>query len=160
AKPTDVLNVSKAQLMAGNTTHVGAYEVKVYQLATVQIPDADGDGILDSYDSCVGVPNGEDLDDDFHGVANACDHCPHSMRGEDVGMDGCARMPGAPKPQYQLDGKVDDESWMVASNGDLKLYASFNGKQLYLAMTGAKVGHDHVIYLRDPAANEPMLAAP
>ncbi|MCK6548731.1 hypothetical protein L6R52_23000, partial [Myxococcota bacterium] len=159
AKPTDVLTVTKQQLANGYTSSVGAYEVKVYQLSSTAIPDADRDGIVDSYDRCLGVANaaggaGQDTDDDFDGVSNACDHCASSAPGEDVGMDGCARTAGAPRPDYVLDGKVDDDAFLVAEQGDLKLYASFDGKLLYLALTGAKAGFDHVLYLRDVAANE------
>jgi glycosidase len=159
ANPSDTLMVTKSQLLAGYTAHIGSYETKVYQISNIAIPDADGDGIPDSFDSCIGVPNIDDGDDDFDGVANACDHCPSSMPGEDVGMDGCARAMAAPKPLYQLDGKIDDEGYLVAQQGDIKLYASFNGRQLYVAMTGAKAGSDHVIYFRDPSTNEPMQAA-
>jgi hypothetical protein len=127
---------------------------------TVAIPDADRDGILDSYDGCVGVPNGADEDDDFDGVPNACDHCGSSAAGEDVGMDGCARAAGAPRPTYVLDGKVDDGAFEVASNGGIKLYASFNGRELYLAMSGATIGSDHVLYFRDHAGAEAVSSAP
>ena len=155
ANPQDVLTVTKRQLLQGHTSQVGGHEVKVYQLGTVAIPDADRDGILDSYDSCVGVPNGRDgrdEDEDLDGVADACDHCPGTEIGADVGMDGCPRAAGAPRPSYVLDGRVDDEAFLVAENGDLRLYASFNGKLLYLALTGAQPGHDHLLFFRDGAS--------
>lgn len=160
AQPTDVLTVTKQQLLAGHTSQVGGYEVKVYQLGTVAIPDVDQDGILDSYDSCVGVPNSDDRDTDADGVGDACDHCPGSAAGSDGGMDGCSRSSGAPKPTYLLDGRVDDEAFLVAESGALKLYASFNGKQLYLALTGAVSGQDHLLYLRDAATALPSIVAP
>jgi hypothetical protein len=157
AQPTDVLTVTKGQLERGHTSQVGGHEVKVYQLATVAVPDADRDGILDSYDRCVGVPSGGDEDEDYDGVSDACDHCPGSPGLSDVGMDGCPRTPGAPKPDYRIDGVLDDEAFLVAEEGDLKLYASFNGKQLYLAATGARRGSDHMIFLRDdPSASAPL----
>jgi glycosidase len=159
AQPTDTLQVTKQQLLGGYTAHVGSYEVKVYQISNTAIPDADSDGILDSYDACVGVPNGDDADDDFDGVANACDHCGGSAPGADVGVDGCDRASGAPKPRYVLDGKIDDEAYKIAENGGVKLYASFNGKQLYVAMTGAKAGSDGVLYFRDPADGDALQTA-
>lgn len=158
--PSDVLTVTKQQLQGGHTSQVGAYDVRIYQLSNVQIPDKDGDQILDSYDSCVGVPNGEDYDDDYDKVANACDHCAASGTGEDIGLDGCARASGAPKAAYLLDGKVDDEAYLVSENQGVKLYASFNGKQLYVAMTGATAGFDHVVYLRDLSEGSTMSSAP
>lgn len=151
ADPSDVLTVTKQQLQNGHTSSVRGHEVKVYQLATVALPDADRDGIVDSYDRCVGVPNGADLDADYDEVPDACDHCPDSAPHADVGMDGCARASGAPRPVYVLDGQVDDGAFRVASEGGLELYASFNGRELYLAMTGATVGHDHLLFLRDQA---------
>lgn len=151
ADPSDVLTVTKAQLQRGHTSSVRGHEVKVYQLGTVAIPDGDGDGILDSYDRCVGVPNGRDLDEDYDEVADACDQCPGTAPHTDVGMDGCARAAGAPRPVYTLDGRVDDEAFLVAEQGELKLYASYNGRELYLALTGATVGHDHLLFLRDQA---------
>lgn len=152
ANPADTLTVTKQQLMNGHTSQVGSYEVKAYQLATVAIPDADRDTITDSFDGCVGVPNGSDNDGDFDGVPDACDHCATSAAGEDVGMDGCARQSAAPKPEYDLeDNRVDDSSYLIAENGDLKLYASYNGRVLYLAATGATIGHDHLLFLRDGA---------
>lgn len=160
AKPSDVLTVTKNQLLAGHTSHVGAFETKIYQLSNIAIPDRDGDEILDSYDTCVGVHNGEDFDDDYDHVANACDHCPASSSAEDVGLDGCTRTAGAPKNNYVLDGKVDDGAYLVAENQGLKLYASFNGKQLYVAMTGAVAGQDHVVYLRDLSESTALSPAP
>ncbi|MBI4818769.1 MAG: hypothetical protein HY791_21040 [Deltaproteobacteria bacterium] len=147
ANPRDILTVGKQQLQSGHIAPVGGYEVKVYQLGTVEIPDGDADGILDSFDGCVGVPNGSDQDDDFDGVPNACDHCASSTTREDVGMDGCARASGAPRPTYTLDGTLDDASYQVASGDGLTLYASFNGRVLYLATNGARPGRDHVILL-------------
>jgi glycosidase len=160
AKPDDVLTVTKSQLLGGHTSHVGAFETKIYQLSTAAIPDRDGDQILDSYDSCVGVNNGDDYDDDYDKIANACDHCPASTSNEDVGLDGCARMSAAPKGDYLLDGKIDDNAFLISENQGLKLYASFNGKQLYVAMTGATAGQVHVIYFRDLSEGTVLSAAP
>lgn len=160
AKPEDKLEVTKQQLLAGYTSNVGAHEVKIYQLSNVQIPDADRDGIADSYDTCVGVPSRDDEDEDADGVGDACDQCPGSPLGNDAGMDGCPRSTGAPRPRYALDGKVDDEAFLIAQEGEMKLYASFNGRQLYVAMTGAHAGADHVLYYRDLASSPALGPAP
>ena len=53
------------------------------------------------------------------------------------------------KAKYELDGIVDDESYLVAESNGMKLYASFNGRQLYVAMTSAEIGKDHVILVDD-----------
>jgi len=158
AKPSDVLNVTKGDLGGGHTSQVGSYEVKVYQIATVAIPDDDGDNILDSFDRCVGIDDGAAPDVDYDGVTDACDHCLDSAPHEDVGMNGCARTSGAPRPDYVMDGEIDDGAYLVAEEGELKLYASFNGRQLYLAMTGAQRGHDHAILLRDSAESASLAA--
>lgn len=159
ADPSDVLTVSKSSLLGGHTSNVGSYEVKIYQLATVPIPDADGDGILDSFDRCVGVAD-TGADADLDGVSDACDHCPESEWGSDVGMDGCPRNPGEARPKYEMDGVVDDEAYLIGENDGMRLYASFNGRRLYVALTGAKAGSDHVIYLRDGADAWPLQVAP
>lgn len=160
ADPSDTLEVSKASLLAGHTSNVGGHEVKIYQMSTIPIPDDDADGILDSYDGCVGVPSEDHEDADFDRVPDACDHCPDTTLGADVGMDGCDREAGAPRPYYTLDGAVDDDAYLVQQNDGLSLYASFNGKQLYLAVTGATDGHDHLVYLRDAAEAVAPIAAP
>lgn len=149
AQASDILNVSKSQLMNGHTARVGSHEVKVYQVATVAIPDDDQDEILDSYDQCLGVPNNVNTDSDFDLVPDICDQCPGSAPHLDVGVDGCVRSSSAAKPKYKLDGLVDDEAYLVAQNVDLKLYASFNGRELYLAMSSAKLGEDHVLFVDD-----------
>lgn len=149
AKPSDTLTVAKSQLRAGHTVSVGAYEVRDYLLSTVAIPDADNDQIPDNFDRCVGVTEDEEEDVDFDGVPDRCDQCAGTAIGADVGMDGCARAAGAPKPDYLLDGVVDDAAFQVAQDGELTLYASFNGKLLYLALTGATAGQDHFVFLRD-----------
>jgi len=160
ADPTDTLTVPKSQLMSGHTTAVKGHTVKVYQLATVAIPDGDRDGILDSFDRCSGVPSASDTDTDYDEIPDACDQCPTTAPGEDVGMDGCTRTAGAPRPVYALDGKIDDEAFLVSENAGIKLYASFNGKQLYLAMTGAEIGQDHLLFLRDQADPQAGLPLP
>lgn len=147
AAPTDAFEVTKTQLRNGFTAQVGGFETKAYQISTTIIPDADGDGILDSYDGCVGVPSGDAEDSDFDQVPDACDHCPQSAPGEDVGVDGCPRPAGAPRPKYRMDGQLDDAAFLIHEHEGLSLYASFNGRQLYLAMTGATVGHDHWLVL-------------
>lgn len=160
AQPSDTLTVTKQQLLGGHTSQVGSYEVKVYQLATVAIPDGDRDGITDSFDACLGVPDGSGSDADLDGVPDACDHCASSSAGEDVGMDGCTRASGAPRPAYVMDGRLDDEAFLISENGELKLYASFNGKQLYLAATAAVIGQDHLLFLRDQAEAQVPFTVP
>lgn len=158
ANPRDTLTVTKQQLQNGHVAPVGGFEVKVYQLTTTEIPDGDSDGITDSFDHCVGVANGSDGDADFDGVADACDQCAASVPHEDVGMDGCTRAAGAPKPEYAIDGRVDDAAYQVTSNEGLTLYASFNGRVLYLAGTGARPGRDHVVLFDED--DNPMEPAP
>lgn len=160
AKPSDTLTVQKAQLRAGHTVSVGAYEVRDYLLSTVAIPDVDQDQIPDSFDRCVGVADGEEQDGDFDGVPDRCDQCAATPLSTDVGMDGCARAAGAPRPDYQLDGVVDDAAYQIAQDGELTLYASFNGKVLYLALTGATAGHDHFLFLRDGEQATSLRAVP
>jgi len=159
ANPSDVLTVTKSQLTGGHTARVGSHEVKVYQLATVAIPDADEDGILDSYDVCLGISDSDNTDADFDNIPDLCDHCPGTAPYTDVGVDGCVRSATMAKAKYQLDGIVDDESYLVAESNGLKLYASFNGRQLYVAMTSAEIGKDHMILVDDQNKENPNLVS-
>src|SRR3954447_6073174 len=65
--------------------------------------DDDRDGVLDSYDNCLGLANPDqsnmdrdklgdacDPDADGDGVPNEADRCPTSRRGPDVNHDGCS----------------------------------------------------------------------
>lgn len=160
ANPSDAVEVTKTQLRNGFTAQVGGFETKAYQLSGVIVPDADGDGILDSYDGCVGVPSADAKDSDFDQVPDACDHCPASAPGEDVGLDGCPRSAGAPRPSYVMDGRLDDAGFSIHEHDGLRLYASFNGRVLYLAMTGATVGHDHWLLLDETGERSALSAWP
>ena len=40
-----------------------------------QIPDGDGDGIIDTEDNCITIANPDQLDTDGDGVGDACDNC-------------------------------------------------------------------------------------
>jgi sugar lactone lactonase YvrE len=65
--------------------------------------DADRDGVLDTYDNCLGLANPDqqnmdrdrlgdvcDADADGDGVPNEADRCPTSRRGPDANHDGCS----------------------------------------------------------------------
>jgi DNA-binding beta-propeller fold protein YncE len=65
--------------------------------------DEDEDGVLDSFDNCLGLANPDqsnmdrdkegdacDLDADGDGVPNEADKCPTSRRGPDANQDGCS----------------------------------------------------------------------
>jgi hypothetical protein len=65
--------------------------------------DEDKDGVLDSFDNCLGLANPDqsnmdrdrqgdacDLDADGDGVPNEADKCPTSRRGPDANQDGCS----------------------------------------------------------------------
>ena len=44
--------------------------------ALMQVPrDEDGDGVMDSIDNCIGLPNASQLDSDSDGDGDACDNC-------------------------------------------------------------------------------------
>lgn len=133
---------SRAALESGYTLSVRGHETKVLQIAVTKIPDADGDGILDSYDNCVGTANGEQMDIDNDGVGDDCDQCANTAPGAAVDAKGCAVAAGGARRRYVLDGQVDDAQYQIADANGLKLYASFNGQKLYVAASAATPGSD------------------
>ncbi|MBW2730866.1 MAG: hypothetical protein JRH20_00650, partial [Deltaproteobacteria bacterium] len=141
-KPTEQTAITKTKLLSGGKLRVGGHETKVLQVAQTQIPDADADGILDSYDNCVGTKNDDQSDSDGDGAGDACDSCTDTVLGLPVAVNGCDAAAGIPRRKYILDGKVDDTTYEVIDEQGVKLYASFNGQQLYVAATAATPGKD------------------
>jgi hypothetical protein len=153
--PADVLLLDQVDLANGFRSNVGGFETKIYELTPVPLPDADEDGTLDTYDNCLALANVTQADADSDDIGDACDACPNSLLGEgeslasDTGIDGCPRLPGKPKARYTIDGKLDDEAFLVSRVGGVSLYASFNGQELYVATEAAKPGKDRFILLSD-----------
>jgi len=143
--PTDLVPTDKTSLGGGFTLAVPGYQTKYYQLVEQPIPDADADGVMDSEDNCQGVANGDQADADGDGVGDACDRCANTPVGSAVGLDGCPAAAGMPRARYVLDGQVDDAMYQIAQANGLVLYASWNGRDLYVAATAAQPGRDHVI---------------
>jgi MYXO-CTERM domain-containing protein len=143
--PDEQTKTTKSAIKSGYEMSVGGHETKVLQVTAVELPDADKDGILDSYDNCIGVKNTDQADGDNDGVGDACDQCKSTAIGTAVSTNGCASGGAQPRRRYMLDGKVDDPAYQIASEGDMKLYASFNGQQLYVAASAAKAGSDVMI---------------
>jgi MYXO-CTERM domain-containing protein len=151
--PKEQISVpNKAALKNGFTVSVRGHETKVLQVAVTQIPDADQDGILDSYDNCVGTSNLSQMDADNDGVGDACDQCKSTDAGKAVDKTGCDAAAGAARRRFVLDGQVDDAAYQLADNKGLKLYASFNGQQLYVAASAATPGTDVVIVVSGDSA--------
>ena len=143
--PKDQVATDRTSLTKGYLASVGSNETKVYQITTTKIPDADDDGVLDSYDNCRGSKNAEQTDTDGDGVGDDCDKCSGTGAGQPVDTTGCAVQSGTARRRYVLDGKVDDASYKVATGSGMTLYASFNGQQLYVAASAARPGTDVVI---------------
>ena len=55
-----------------------------------EVPDRDGDGVLDTEDNCPDEPNGNQADPDADGIGDACDNCPDDANAsqEDRDQDG------------------------------------------------------------------------
>jgi len=145
--PKDQVATDKASLLKGFTASVGSYQTKIYQITEVAIPDADDDDVLDSYDNCRGTQNSDQTDSDMDGVGDACDTCSATLLGAAVDIEGCQVQSGQPRARYSLDGDVDDSQYELAQGSGMKLYASFNGRQLYVAATAAAPGKDVLVYV-------------
>jgi glycosidase len=149
--PKDQIATDRTSLQQGYTASVGSQETKVYQITEASLPDADGDDILDSYDNCKGVANADQADVDSDGAGDACDSCAASPVDSPVDVSGCPAQSGKPRQRYRLDGALDDVAYKVAEGkAGLKLYASFNGRELYLAAEAAAPGTDVMIYVTTP----------
>jgi hypothetical protein len=70
-------------------------------------PDADGDGVNDSFDNCPNAANTDQADGDGDGVGNACDNCPTAANADQANADGdsfgnacdgCPDSPGQSEP--------------------------------------------------------------
>lgn len=59
-------------------------------VAAIAILDADGDGVLDNVDNCVGTYNPDQIDSDGDGFGDACDNCPDvaNVDQADTDLDG------------------------------------------------------------------------
>jgi len=149
--PADQRSITKADLLSGSgaTAAVRGFTTKIYQVTRFGIPDADRDGVLDSYDRCVGVANPAQADTDSDDVGNECDLCAMTPVGTVVNTSGCPIQSGQPRHTYTLDGVLEDPAYRVAENAGKSLYASFNGHTLYLATEAANPGEDVVIVVSD-----------
>lgn len=147
--PSAVISVQKSALTAsrGYDLRMPSYGFKLLQVTRFGIPDDDGDAVLDSEDNCLGVANADQADADRDDVGDACDACPHSLIGAVVGINGCAKDAGDPASRFVLDGQVDDAAYLRSDAGGPSLYASFNGKHLYVASEAAVRGQDLCILI-------------
>jgi MYXO-CTERM domain-containing protein len=147
------INVTKSQLLdpSGFVVNVPGFGSRVLQVTRYGVPDDDGDGVLDSYDNCVGVANATQRDLDADGVGDRCDLCPGTAQGVPVGRDGCpvGDNDGASRSRYALDGALDAAGYERATGDGITLWASFNGKVLYVATEAADRGEDTFIIVTD-----------
>lgn len=151
--PSVQLNVTKAQLLeaGGFVVNVPGFGSRVLQVTRFGLPDGDADTVLDSYDNCVGVSNATQRDLDADGVGDRCDLCAGTVGGTPVARDGCpvSSSDVSSRARYVLDGVVDATAYEHASGTGITLWASFNGKQLYVATEAADRGEDTFIVVTD-----------
>jgi hypothetical protein len=84
--------------------------------------DTDGDGVIDTFDDCLGTPLGQtvdekgcscsQLDDDRDGVNNCNDKCPDTLLSETALSDGCS------EDQRDTDGDGMPDKWEDDNNLD------------------------------------------
>ena len=152
--PTDQIATDATSLTKGFLASVGSHETKVYQIARHKLPDEDEDTVLDSYDNCRGVKNPKQADTDGDGVGDDCDKCVLTPLNTAVDITGCDVATGKARARYVLDGKVDDSAYKVATGSGMTLYASFNGRQLYVAASAARFGTDVAIMVTNTTATK------
>ncbi len=63
------------------------------------LPDSDGDGIADEYDTCPNVPNPGQEDNDADGTGDVCDNCATMPNGPSSGI--CAKLVGWVTASYR-----------------------------------------------------------
>lgn len=117
--------------------------------------DADGDGLPDALELQSTRSSPSDADTDNDGLIDGLE----DLDG-DGALDGGETDPGQPStPQnptdirnYPMDGVRDHPARLLAANG-LNLYASFDGRYLYLATEDAGEGNDHFIFISTQPAD-------
>lgn len=98
------------------------------ELSPLNIPDVDGDGILNASDNCPMVANNDQLDVDGDTVGNVCDNCMNTPNrdqadydGDDIGdvCDDCTDSDndGYGDPGFALNTCQDDNCPFVANPG-------------------------------------------
>lgn len=92
--------------------------------------DTDGDGIPDSYDKCILIPNPDQEDTDHDGIGDACDVCPYDP-SNDVDGDGiCGAVDNCPTVynpnQRDIDGDGIGDACDSDADGDGILNANDN----------------------------------
>ena len=102
SKDVPFTNLDEGTYCVDATLYVGTDYVQDTNQScfTIELPDADGDGVSDLDDWCANTPVGESVDvngcaesqkdDDSDGVMNDVDQCPDTVQGSTVDVDGCS----------------------------------------------------------------------
>jgi hypothetical protein len=109
-------------LSRNGTTYIGQ--------AILDMPDADGDGVLDPHDNCPAVYNPNQVDSDQDGVGSLCDNCPDDANPDqlDADEDGLGDVcdectdsdgDGFGDPGYPVNTCPDDNCYLVANPDQL-----------------------------------------
>lgn len=90
------------------------------------VEDTDGDGVINTMDNCVSIPNPDQADADADGIGDACENCSHVANPDQADADGdlignaCDNCPSTANPdQVDADGdKVGDACDNCAMNAN------------------------------------------
>ena len=83
-----------------------------------QVPDSDGDGIVDTDDNCPNIANSGQVDTDGDGTGNVCDVCPDDT-SNDTDNDGICAGPGFSAPKIGDNDNCPNDANGDQADGDL-----------------------------------------
>ena len=116
---TPRIDEAKRRKREGLAILITSLVVLAFAFFEVQLPDSDGDGIVDPEDNCPLVSNADQLDTDNDGAGNACD-ADDDNDGVGDGSDNCPLTVNPDQADFDLDGdsvNVEAKRWREGGHG-------------------------------------------